>query len=363
MNSLNRIFNLVKLVSFFLLWLLPAVLIAEENIPPFSQDEQEINETTPKKENAIDSTHRNVSSTVGSISRFIDSLFQNPNYTAEEADGRFSLYQSFDTSKQSTMRFRTRIKGSISLPNLSKRLKLSFMGNGNLDNGDTKDQNIEDSVEEYIDAFSIRLQYSLLSRKNIYIRESVGVRFRNLSLFSGIRLRIRKELGGKWNTKFTQHLFWFTKDGWKSNSELTFNRIIGKHNLFRQTFRTAWSENKNFSEGFRFTLMSSFTQPLSTKAAFRYRWSSRYYTMPEPDWTSTTLSVRYRQIIWKDWLIFEFAPFVSWSEIFGWKANPGIIISITIAFEEEKITPKPKFNILDKQKRKYGTKKLSSIFR
>jgi len=308
-------------------------------------DLDQYNEAATIMSNAVDSAHLAVSSSVGSITRIIDSFFENPNYTTEEADGRISLYQSLDITKKSSIKFRTRIKGALSLPNLSRRLKLTFTGNDDLDIDDVKEEDIENSAEKSIEAPSFGLQYSLFNRNDIDIRESSGVRFGNLSLYSGLRFRIQGELGSKWNTKLTQRIFWYTNDGWRSNTELTFNRAVGKRNLFRQTFNTVWSENLNISEGFRYTITSSFTQPLVKTAALRYHWSSIYFTQPETGWTSTTLSLRYRQRLWRDWVTLEFAPFVSWNDTSNWEANPGAAFSIALIFEGEKLTPKPHFNL------------------
>lgn len=324
--------------------MLPTYVSAEENITTPPTEKLSDDEITVEQSNMIDSTHSAIGKKVGAIARMIDSFFENSDYAIEEADGRISLHQSIEITKKSSMRYRTRIKGSLSLPNISRRLKLDFKGNDNLDIDDTNEQDIEKSAEESVDAPSVGLQYSLFQRNDIDIRQSNGVRFRNLSLYTGLRFRLQSKVDHLWNAKFTQRLRWYTSDGWRSNSEVTFDRIIGIRSLFRQTFNTAWSEDLNISEGFRHTITSSFTQPLGSKAALRYHWSLIYFTQPEPGWTSTTLYIKYRQHIWRDWVILELAPFVSWEDTFGWKANPGASISMTLIFEEENLTPKPHFN-------------------
>ena len=72
-------------MSVIILLLLTAPVTADENIIDPHQQEHNIDENTVKNVNAVDSAHRAVSSKVGSISRIIDSFFENPNYTTEEA--------------------------------------------------------------------------------------------------------------------------------------------------------------------------------------------------------------------------------------------------------------------------------------
>ncbi len=338
----NPVINSFKLALIIVIWLLPAFIISDEIIISQPQREQQTNETNTTLNNTLDSTHRIVSSQVGSISRFIDSFFENPNYTDEEADARISLFQSAEKTNNNSIKFRTNIKGSLSLPRLSRKLKLNFTGNDLWGLDDSEMENLEESAEQSIKYPSLSLQYSFLEKNNIHIKESSGIRFRDLSLFSGLRLRIKNKLTKNWNTKFIQRLFWYTNESWISNTELNFNRIVGKRNLFRQTFKTAWYENREQTEGFRFNIISSFSQPLAGTAVLRYHWSSVYFTKPNARWSSTTFSIKYRQRLWRDWVILELAPFITWNEDINWKADIGSVLIIGLIFEEEKLTPKPK---------------------
>jgi hypothetical protein len=334
----SNVFILISLFTLISIILKP--LSAEENNSFPTQDEANII-VNSNNNTSVDSAHRAVVNQVGVISRFIDSFFENPNYAAEEADARISLFQSTNITKRTSRTFRTRLKGSLTLPNLSRRLKLSFSGYDDLNIDETREENIEESAEESIKIPSIRLQYSLFDRNNIQIKESTGIRLRNPSLFAGFRFTIKRDLSKKWNTKYIQRVFWYTKDGWISSTELNFNRVIGKRNLFRETCKAFWQESHDLSEGFKFNLISSFSQPLAKSAILRYHWSSFYFTKPDARWSSTTFSIKFRQRVWRDWLTLELAPFITWNENVNWKSDIGSVVTIALIFEGEKLTPKP----------------------
>ena len=92
---------------------------------------------------------------------------------------------------------------------------------------------------------------------------------------------------------------------------------------------------RRFRTHSRNTTTSSITQPFGKNVAFRYAWSSVYTTRPDPRWTSTTLTVGYRQSILRKWLVLETAPFVTWEEQYKWEPGAGIAVSLNVIFEED----------------------------
>ena len=146
---------------------------------------------------------------------------------------------------------------------------------------------------------------------------------------------LRHDLGAGWNAKLTHRTYWYTTDNLKAKTELRFDHLIGQRNLFRQSIRSNWDEEKHEDVGFRHTVTSSITQAFKNDSALRYAWSSSHQTRPDPRWTSTTLSIGYRQSIWRKWIIIEAAPFVTWEEQFGWDPKPGLAISLSTIFEKE----------------------------
>lgn len=289
----------------------------------------------------IDTAHYAVSSRIISLARWMDSFFDDPEYATEEADARISISQATTYSKADLLEYRTRISSSVALPNLSRKTKLVFEGNEDLEVEDTE-KSVQESAKESVDSPSIGLQYSFLELRDLDLRVRAGVRLGDPSFYAGPRIRAYIDIGNTWTARFTQRAYWYTDNYWRSKSTLDFDRIIGSRNLFRQSFRTDWKEEYFPTQGFRHTVTSSLSQPLKDAAAFRYSWSSVYYTRPNGEWSSTALSVSYRQSVWQDWILLEVTPFVAWEDRLNWEINPGITFSVNILFEDRELTPRPK---------------------
>jgi len=288
-------------------------------------------------DNIVDTVQGSASSRIVLLARWVDSFFDDPEYAEEEAYARTSFQQNVTFYRNLDPEFTSRVRATFLLPNLQKRLRVSFEGNDEgyaEDASDEIDETLADSTRQSIDAPSLRLQYFFLHRPEIDFSMTGGVRLSETSFYLGPRFKLRAGIGSGWEARFIQRVYWYTTNDLKSKTELRFDHILGRYALFRQAFRTDWDEEKHEAEGFHNTVTSSITQPIKRNAAFRYAWSSSHHTRPDPRWISTTLSVGYRQSIWRDWIIVELSPFVTWEEDFNWDPKPGITLSLSAIFEK-----------------------------
>jgi len=285
----------------------------------------------------IDTAQDRTSTRLVSIAQWVDSFFDDPEYVEEEADARASVRQSVRFYRDLDPEYRTRVRASVVLPNLSRRFRLSFEGNDELygDDSAAVEDNLAESTRESVDQPSLRLQYLFLQRSDADLGLSGGVRLSDRSFYAGPRLKVSTDLGAGWESRFTQRVLWYTTNELRSKSEIRFDHLLGKRNLFRQAFRTDWDSAKHEFEGFHNTATTSITQPFGKNVAFRYAWSSLYLTRPDPRWTATTLTVGYRQSVLCDWLVLEIAPFVTWEELYDWDAGAGVVLSLNIIFDDE----------------------------
>lgn len=291
------------------------------------------------RKSIIDTVQGGTSTRIVSLARWVDSFFDDPEYVEEqEADARAALKQTVTFYRDLEPSYSTSVRATIVLPNLSRRLRLTFEGNDDLDPEDytgNVEESLADSTQQSLDDPSFRLQYLFLKEPDIDLGLNGGIRLNESALYVGPRFRLRGGIGSGWDAKFTQRVYWYTTDNLKTKTELRFDHLIGERNLFRQAFRTDWNEETRGSEGFRNTLTTSITQPLHNTAALRYAWSSLYLTRPDHRWTSTTLSLGYRQSVWRDWFILEISPFVRWEEQYNWGPNTGLALSVNAIFEQK----------------------------
>jgi len=302
------------------------------------EDAEDISPAAPDahENNIIDAVQGSTSSRIVTLARWVDSFFDDPEYAVQEATARASINQDINFYRNLDPSYRTYVRASAVLPNLNRKFRLIFEG----DNDPTTLQDTEDidpdTVEpkkDSVDDNTLRLQYIFLERYYLDLRLTGGIRLKETDLYIGPRVKFRTHIGSKWEASLSQRIYWYTTNTLRTKTELRFDHILGEHNLFRQAFSTDWDEEKHQTEGFRNTVTSSITQPIKRSAAFRYAWSSSYQTRPDPRWTSTTLSVGYRQSVWRDWIIVEVTPFVTWEEDFNWDPKPGFTIALSAIFE------------------------------
>jgi hypothetical protein len=322
--------------------LLSSMLSAAANsqTPPLETTGGETMTTQPSLQynTFIDTVQDSASSHLASLARRVDAFFDDSEYAEEEADARVSVEQSIIVYRHLDPEYRTRVRASVVLPNLSRRLRLSFEGNEESSAGSFVSDVVEDlleSTKEALDDPSLRLQYLFLQRPDLNLRLSGGVRLSETAFYAGPRIKLRAGIGAGWDAQITQRAYWYTTDNLKAKSELRLDHLLGKRNLFRQAVRVDWDEERHALEGFRQTVTSSIAQPLKASSALRYAWSSVYRTRPDPRWTSTTLSIAYRQSVWRKWIFVEVAPFVIWEQDYDWETNPGVALSLSTVFEEE----------------------------
>lgn len=295
-------------------------------------------EQTVGNHSIFDTVQGSASSRIVSLAQWVDSFFDDPEYNEDEADARASFKQIVTFYRNLDPVYRTVIRGTVTLPNLSRKLRLTFEGNDDLASEDevgAAEESLADSTRGSVDDPSFRLQYLFLKKPDIDFGMSGGVRLNEPDLYTGPLLKLRAGIGAGWHTKFIQRLYWYTSDNLRTKTELRFDHLVGERNLFRQDFRTDWDEETYEHEGFRNTLTSSITQPLPHHAALRYAWSSVYLTQPDSRWRSTTLSIGYRRGLWREWVILEIAPFVRWEERYDWDPSPGIALSLNAIFDQK----------------------------
>lgn len=297
-------------------------------------------ESSPEasQDTIFDTVQGSTSTRIVALARWADSFFDDPAYADEEANARVSLEQAVRFYRNLNAEFSTRVSATVVLPNMNNRLRLSFEGDDEQYAEDfevNEEENLADATQESIDNPSLRLQYLFSRHRDFDLRMSGGIRFSEEALYAGPRLKLNSLIGWGWTARFTQRVYWYTTDNVKSKTEVRFDHLLGENNLFRQSFRTDWDKELHPVDGFRNSATTSITQPLKKTAAFRYAWHSVYYTRPEPGWTSTSLSIGYRQSVLREWFIVEATPFVTWEEQYNWNPKPGINLSFNIIFENK----------------------------
>lgn len=278
----------------------------------------------------IDRYHKQVGETLLNSSEWIDRFFATENYTEEinktylriRLTGFMEDGEGFDGNA----RFKLRLK----LPGTKKRLRLTIGTDPDVIDtlDDSPDDVIRDRPNEVEDDTKIGLEYFFFDRDRHNLKFSGGVRIRSGTVvgYGSTRYRYLRKFD-LWSMRFNERLRWYTDDGWDSRTEIDFERPVTDRLFFRAKPTLNWFEER---DGFNYGLNTSLYHAWNKNIALEYQFNIYFYTELSGQLQETNVRVRYRQRIWRQWLIMEVAPQLAWYESRDFETVPGILIRFEI---------------------------------
>ena len=307
-----------------LLFVLSAIgaspLAAEETRNP----EDDIPLLTDTQEEKIDTTRDNVSQWLVGKSLWVDSFFDDENYSDEANKTRLKVSIQFGYSKIDDFEVKPRVSLRIRLPALNNKFNLILAASDESefegDESSISDPSLHEDSDR--DEQTASLQYFLLERLNTNVSVSAGLSWDYV--YAGLRFR-RSNTYGEWRTRFVNNLRYYTDDGWEDKAYLDLDRPLSERFLFRKRLNVEWFEKENGLPHFISFRLFHF---IDKKRALKYQTSVFFDTHPNYRVTDVELRVRYRQRFYRDWLALEIEPFVTFPEEEDHEANPGILFKL-----------------------------------
>jgi hypothetical protein len=133
-----------------------------------------------------------------------------------------------------------------------------------------------------------------------------------------------------WSSTFLQKIRWHSRDGWRTETRLDFDRALSEKYFFRSNNEIRWEEKQDDDEGVTFSPRLILSRRFSTKQALLYEWNNLFRSKPGFDLYSTALAVRYRRQVWRPWLFAEVAPQLTFRNQDDWEAEPGIFAKLEV---------------------------------
>jgi hypothetical protein len=307
-----------------------AVLVALPAGPARSADPPpEIEETQP---GAVDKGHAGASERVRLLGAWLDRFFADENYEAEinkswlriRLDSFSELYEGTDVD--------ARARVHLKLPALNKRLRFEILSPGEPDDLEATGSDSAGSPPpgrgEEKSSAAVSYIFRALKERSIIARLGLDFDGYDPNPFAGIRYRELVPLNDDWNFRFTQRFRFYTLDGLESRTSLDFERILEQDMLFRTSLNGTWlQEDPDYFYSLGFALF----RPLDEKSAVEYQLINGFRTDPHR-LDRITARIRHRQKVWRDWLVFEAAPQVSFPDERDFKPVPGILFRLEATF-------------------------------
>ncbi len=315
--------------------LLLSMLVAT-TVAAFEDEKPDVDEAAPpekvagpeEKESVLDRQKRLLDLQVSRASQWADSFFIDPDYDAEVATSLFRIRPELHYREEQGLKPRLRVSLKLRLPNMGRKVSLVI-------GSDTEDDSFSHPEEGVDDNSIIGLQFFGKERDHWFTSLSAGIKFNDVALFVGPRVRYSNALGEASAYRITQTIRWQTNSFWQINTRLDLNHVINDRFFFRQSFDGRWRGERSDEEGYRTQVSSFLTQRLKTAAGMQYEFSTVLHTEPDTHVDRYTLSVRYRKKTSRDWLYYEIAPEISFEDEFDYKTNPGIRLRVEFFYGDD----------------------------
>lgn len=282
--------------------------------------------------NVIDQGHAGTSNRVRRLGAWLDQFFADENYEAEANKSLLRIrLDSFSELYEGTQ-VDGKVRLHLVLPALRDRVRFEILSPGETDDleGDSATAGSQSQPGAVEDKTTAAISYFVKMVKDQSFIVRLGTTFDGYTPnpYVGARFRQLWELNEDWNFRFTQRVRFYSIDGLESRTSFDFERALEEDMLFRTSIDGTWlQEDPDYFYNVGFALF----RPLDEKSAVEYQLVNSFMTDPHR-LDRITARIRHRQKIWRDWLLFEMAPQVSFPDEHEFKPVPGILFRLEATF-------------------------------
>lgn len=212
------------------------------------------------------------------------------------------------------------------LPNTDKRLKLLISSDDDSEYSVERDplRNIENAT------YSTALRFMLLEGAKWKTDLDAGMRWNSIpDPFTRLRFRRRGELGN-WHSQFTQSFYHYALDGAGEKTDLYTDYSLTEDKLLRLSTSADYKrKNGYFDIDYGVTLYHR----LQNKAMFAYVLGASGDTEFGASFKNYFAGVRYRRLIYKDWIFAEISPQQEWNYDNNYRRQAVIMFKIEAVIE------------------------------
>jgi hypothetical protein len=245
----------------------------------------------------------------------------------EENRSRIKIKLALGYSDLYDFEFQPGVDIRLSLPQLENRFNIFISANDDSD-FDVDSNPISNEDPNSGEELTVGARYFLAlgERYNVSVDTGLSLNY----AFAGLRYRhLHQFLGTDWNGRFTNRLRYYSDNGWENRASYDVERALGERFFLRTTFTGIVAER---FDGVPASAVAKLYQVLNIERALLYEVGVFTNTEPEFELTDLQLRLRYRQRFYRDWLVLEVAPQVSFPNEFDNETNPGLVLKLEADF-------------------------------
>ena len=286
-----------------------------------------INEST---EATLDSYQQKGSEILLTATEWVDSFFDDPRYLAEENRTRLKVKLGLGYSKHYELETYSALDLRLSLPNLENKTNvfLSLNDDSDFDSDSAPIGGADDRRTDNEGSLTAGIQHFLVMGEKYNLSTEVGVSLDYV--YGGVRYRhLHPLFNDEWSGRLTNRLRYYTDDGWENKTSYDIERFLGERFFTRSTLTAVFAESE---EGVPFSVVGRLYQVLDIDSALSYNVGAYFDTEPEAEVSDIQFILRYRQRFYRDWLVFEVAPSITFPAEYYHEFNPGLLTKFEFDF-------------------------------
>lgn len=279
---------------------------------------------------AMDIGHDSIEEHVNLFVNWVDEFFGGDRAFEETRDNYVKLSIGKIIEEGGRITNANNITAQINLPRTEDRLKLLITNEPETDEvaGNLQPRETISGVDTTNET-STALRFVARDTTVWNVHADLGVRYR-----SGVdpfgRFRVRRTVAlTPWTLHLAETLFWYDSLGRGETTHVDIERPIIEKLTFRATSEATWRDQTDY---FDLVQDLAILHRISDRRSVIYRASAFGITEPVEHVTDYLLSVRYRQLIHRDWLFFEINPQINYPKELHFKAVPTLTFKLDIIF-------------------------------
>jgi hypothetical protein len=312
-------------------WLL-VLLVNVVAVPAATATEQKGTKPAPPVllSPAVDAGHEQISNGVNLFVNWVDEFFGSERVYEETPKNYVKLSLREINRKGGKREYRADLSAKVNLPRMQERFKL-------LIESEPETQGLEGTPEGQDllgtpgqgKSTTAAIRYVAKETPVWNIHADAGLRNNGgPDIFTRLRAR-RTVFFAPWSVHMAETLFWYDSLGAGETTHVDFERYLREDILFRATTEATWRKETDY-----FDLLQNldFLHKISRMRSMIYRAAAIGVTEPTTHATNYILSVRWRQLIHRDWLFFEINPQIDYPQELHYAADPSLTFRLDVIF-------------------------------
>lgn len=280
----------------------------------------------------VDRLRDQVRTGTSSLAENLDEFLSDTEYEREQNQTRLGLQFFLDQSSDRGTEFHVEPTLRLRLPHLQNIVFLDIFGSRGSGDNSRLDLGGE-ALDEFLNRDNeraIQLR-AVVESQGIRYSPVLGLDFENdeLKIYVGGRASASKELSESIAVFGSQRLLYHSNRGFEANTLAKVDWQISDSDLIRGQFQLDWRENES---GISYQTALIYRRLISEKSVISFENYIQSATRPNHEIESFLTGLRYRRIIYKNWIFGEISPWLLWEKSKSQDVISGIQFMMEVKF-------------------------------